>query len=495
MQLAQHQIEGVQRLVSNGGAQMFYYKAGTGKTRTALAAFNYYRSINPKIKLLVVCPINLIDGAWIEEINKCNFAGWTNFKYQNLHNKKKNCEKWVEPDIYICNFEHLWNDKNFEAIKNMMTLSDWMTVIDESSKMKNHESKTTERLNGYWSGRVGKSKYVSGIKDHAKIRVCMSATPAPNIEHEWWAQMYFLNPEILGKNFYAFKNKYFQLNRNGQVIPSGFFTKHQLAEMQRTGFKYELVKGAREEIFESMKQSVHVVDSLEGMPEEIDQFTYIEMPDEQRKIYNDMKNKFIVEIKQMINNQEVNQYSIANIALTKFLRLRQITSGFLRDEFGKDIAIVKNNLKLNALKDRIESYGKDQFIIWYNFDWERYAIIDLLNELNINYSQLHGDVAQSDRSNQKENFQQGITRAMIAHPRSMAHGFTFTNCHYMDFFSLNYSQEEYSQCHGRTARLGQKYTCVSNHLIFKDTIDEDILKVLQNKMTSTDIAEKYLRGI
>lgn len=510
MNLLPHQIEAVERTVKMNGKQFLKHKTGTGKTLTALATYKYYKDKDASIKMLVVCPINLIEGAWIKEIEKVRRENNWHFKWQNLNNGdyyldgeilKAKGFIWKAADILMVNYEYLMGDKKFNALMDVLTFGRWFCPLDESSCLKNHQSKTAERLLGWWDtdpndkSKRPRKKFFEGIKQKCEIRQALSATPAPNIEWEWWTQMFWLDDKILDDNFYKFRNRTFELKRGKQVAPGAFMNKAQLRELQRTGFKYEVVKGEWEKCLDRMKPYVHVVESLAGMPDEIDEFTIIEMGEEQRKIYNQMKRDYVAEIKREIEGKDITNFAIANVALTKLLRLRQITSGFIKDENDNEIPIVNKNLKIEALLNRIEQYGTDQVIIWCQFKWEMNKLFQILTDLGGGVSIMNGDVDQKDRQPNCDAFESGANRFMIAHPKSMKFGFTFINCHYEDFFSLDASSLDYQQCRGRTARHGQKHPCVYNHILCKGTIDEDMYKIITGKMTAADVAERYLKGM
>ncbi|MBS6611569.1 MAG: hypothetical protein KH288_08450 [Peptoniphilus harei] len=49
------------------------------------------------------------------------------------------------------------------------------------------------------------------------------------------------------------------------------------------------------------------------------------------------------------------------------------------------------------------------------------------------------------------------------------------------WFSLTWSLELYEQTNARLYRQGQKETVVIHHILAKGTIDEDVMKALENK--------------
>lgn len=483
VKLMKHQADGVEFAVKNGGIAAFFWDVGVGKTLGTLFTYAALKAKTPELKMLVICPISLIYGAWTREIEK-----FTNFTWHELHGEKNNLPKYVpkeKADIFIVNYEYLIGQKKYDDLTAFVMKHTWLCVLDESSFIRTHDAKRTDRI--------------LKIKNLFRHRLILSGTPAPNIEWEYWSQMSFLNDSILGNNFYGFKNRYFVLRRGNTIMPGKFLNSKALRKMHEQGFKYEISPQKREELFHKMKpwsMMVKAKDCLD-LPEELDEFRVIEMEPEQKRIYKEMRQHYIAELKG--SGGDIQSYAIANIVLTKLLRLRQITSGFVTDD--KDVAtpICKTNPKIQALREIIEETGKEQLIIWCQFHWEMDAVRDALKDYDVGISELHARIAFKDRDDQLNKFLNGTNRFMIAHPRSAAHGLTMVNCHIQVFFSLNASYEEYSQARGRIYRHGQKNNCLYFHLITKEpsfkepTIDESVLAIVQGKDTIQGFAERCLK--
>ncbi len=464
-----HQDDAVNFAIANQGIAAFFHDVGTGKTLSALSTFAALRQRTPHLKLLVICPLSLIYGAWTREINKF----FPQYNWVDLHGDK--CKAIGKMDICLINFESLISQKKFEDLNEMLSMVvNWICVIDESSKMKNHKARTVERI--------------LELKKHFKHRIVMSGTPAPNVEWEYWSQMFFLNNKILGSSFYKFKNVCFTLKRGNQAVPGQFMNAATLRKMHGQGFKYEIIPEKREEMFARMKPWCHHIKAKNclDLPEEIDEYRSIELTPAQKKVYKQMKDVYIAEL------APSGTFAVANVVLTKIMKLRQITSGFAINDKQEPISIDKKNPKLDALMDIIEECGDQQMIIWCHFHWEIDTIVSILSKIS-GISQLHGRIPQGQRNKNLDDFLDGSNRFLVAHPASASHGLTLTNCHISVFFSLDYSMEAYSQARGRIYRKGQKNNCIYFHLIAKGTIDEDVLAIVQKKETAQEVAERYLR--
>lgn len=455
--LFDHQKIATEFALRNNGNCALYMDIGTGKTLTALSVFSKLRENEPSLKMLVICPLSLIETAWGNDIK--NF---TTFSYCNLRGK------FEIADIFISNFELLISRKGEAILSPLLGLHKWLCVIDESSRMKNHKSKTT--------------KQILNLRRSVKYCIVMSGSPAPNGDWEFWPQLSFVQPGVLGGSFFGFRNHFFHLARNGQKLPAGsLINKSIAAKIFKEGWKYEITKEKKEQLLARIKPVCFFVkkeDCLD-LPEQIDEIREIEMNAEQKRIYNGMKEDLVAEIK--------NQQIAAPVALTKIMKLRQICSGFIIDEQSKALEI-EGNPKLKELESFLDEVGDDQAIIWCEF---RKEVADIQNLLGDRCVILDGTVTEKNEPIEK--FKAGQVRYLIANSQSMSHGVTLVNASVQIFYSLSYSYERYEQCRGRTHRFGQTRSCVYIHLLTKDSIEEVILKVLRKKGDAQQMVEAFLK--
>ena len=93
---------------------------------------------------------------------------------------------------------------------------------------------------------------------------------------------------------------------------------------------------------------------------------------------------------------------------------------------------------------------------------------------------IHGGV--TDRPAQIEAFQNDpAVRVFIGQIATAGLGITLTVASTMIFYSLDYSMSNYEQTRARIHRVGQKHPCTYIHLVAKGTVDEKVLKALQDK--------------
>lgn len=462
--LYKHQEDAIQFAIENGGKCAIFHSPGLGKTRTALEIYKHYRTTDPRLKLLVVCPLSLVNSAWGEDIHK-----FTDFTYAYFKEIKNDL-----PDIIIINYEALISHRNLPEIHRLVRSYDFMCVIDESSRLKNNKSLTTKTL--------------LGLSEYFRYRIIASGTPMPNSELELWGQINFVHPYILHNSFYAFRNTYFHLERNGKTMfmQGQYMTRERMRDILSRGWKYTITLQNRQKIMDIIKPFTHWVKKEEAvdLPEKVDEVREVVLNARERKAYDEMKRDLITEIK----GKEIT----AQVTLAKLMKLRQATSGFFYDEDGRVVEIGRSS-KLKELEEILEELGPQQVIVWVEFHHEVRVIQKLISE---KYGQDRVATLYADTKDKEDSifkFKTNQVQYLIAHPKSGGHGLTFTNCNTMVFFSLDYSYEAHSQARDRIHRIGQNKSCLYIYIIAKDSIDNELLKVLQKKQDLQDAVYAIIR--
>jgi len=481
-----HQKSGVEFLMNGTpvkGVGGLEWDTGTGKTYGALNFFERVRVHLPGTKLLIICPISLLEKAWGKDIKT-----FTEYGYYNIY-KEYDFKKVIRTnaDIFLINFDSMLSEKYVNLIKGLVQSSgsDWVCVLDESSKMKNYKAKTTKAL--------------LEMRELFRFRVIMSGTMAPNSEMEYWPQISFLDKEALGTSFFAFRNRFFHLKNRytGHEIPQGARMTRAMAQEVMKKCDYSITTAKRAELMNIIGKWLHVAKKnvCLDLPPTVDELRGIKMTEKQMAAYLKMKRDLILELK--------DSTITAPVALTKIMKLRQITSGFVYDENNKPHPLCEVSPKLAELLSIIEESGGKQVIIWIQFHWELMVICHELYKrygkdsvVTLASKEFNEDMerVKNDRDGSIQAFMDGKARFIVSHPKSGAHGLTLINCSLQVFFSLDFSYENYQQSRGRTDRHGQKESTTYIHLLAEDTIDEEILEVLRGKADAQQITYNLIHG-
>jgi SNF2 family DNA or RNA helicase len=458
MKLFKHQEDAIE-LAKQHGSYAFFHDCGCGKTCTAINVIKHWRKSGAG-PALVVCPLSIIDAAWLEDCRKFapELSAVSLWSKKPADRKKRLAE---QHDIYIANFE------TFKLLyPEIVTKKFGVLIVDESSKMKQHDSQTTRALlamAGLSTRGKGGLKFVS---NHVvPYRYVLSGTPAPNDETEYWSQIKFVagpGNKVFSDNYFSFRG-YFCYS-----IPISPVCK-----------KWKFKKSMRGELMETMKCIAHVVrkEDAVDLPEQTHVIRKVFLGDNEQKAYNTFKNELVL--------RYADQEILATSAIVEIMKLRQLTSGFAYTDTG---IIQTGESKLEELKSLLEEIGDNQVLIWANF---KHEIAMLLKELPSSDAIWSGT---PDRDAVIANFKSGGCKYLIANPQSAAHGLTFTNAKYAVYFSLNYSYELHEQSINRLHRIGQRHPCTYYYLIADNTVDELIYKTVLGKKVISDEVLNYLRS-
>jgi len=385
-------------------------------------------------KTLVICPLSIIECAWIEDCNKF----YPKRKIVSLWSKSKKLrlEKLnEEADIYIINYDGLkiiYNDilnKKFDCM-----------IVDESSKMKNMTSQITATL--------------LNLGEHIESKYVLSGCPTPNHNSEIFPQIKLINPDIFGNNYYGFLAKYFS----------------QDMENPHRWFQTDQNKDAFFERLREQSAFLRKEDCVD-LPEKTFLIRKYQLGKVQQKYYDNM----LSDIKDNINNWSKFEFT------AKLMKLREIISGFV---ISKDKEIIEfETQKDNELENVLEEIGNKPVIIWCQFIHEIERLAKKFNGIGLTSKTKDRDQIISDFKNDK-------IKLLFVHPKLLGMGLTFTNCSYNVYYSLSFSYEEFKQSQDRIHRIGQVNKCTYIVLSANKTIDESIYKCLSNKKNVVD--ELYL---
>ena len=436
-----------------------FAEMGTGKTKIALdnACILYNKG---KIdRLLVIAPKGTYMN-WVEQeipthvpdyIEKDILAWKPNIteKYEMQLKAIRNVENF-KLKIFVMNVESLSTKKGCYYAKLFLTGKSMM-IVDESTTIKNPQAKRT--------------KNVLGLAREAKYRRILTGSPVTQSPMDLWAQMDFLDPEILGQSsFYAFRTKYAVM-----ITANAAGGTHKYQKIVKFRNLAQLGNLVSPHSYRILKK-----DCLD-LPEKTFTKRIVELSEEQQKAYNEMKTSAITVLK--------GQPSTAVNVLTQLIRLHQITCGHMKTDDGEVI-----NLKNSRLEElmQILSETTGKAIIWANY------IHDILNiEAAIkkeygpsSYCTYYGATKQEDRQRCIYDFQNKMNdcRFFIGNTQTGGYGITLTAASTVIYYSNNYDLEKRIQSEDRAHRIGQKNPVLYIDLVAKKTVDEKIIQALRNKV-------------
>jgi SWI/SNF-related matrix-associated actin-dependent regulator 1 of chromatin subfamily A len=180
---------------------------------------------------------------------------------------------------------------------------------------------------------------------------------------------------------------------------------------------------------------------------------------------------------------------VAQLAITKALRLQQIVTGFVQTDEG-DVIEIKDNPRLKAVKELLQSlHEKHKVILWCSFRHNYKQLAKLCEELGIEYVSLTGEQNLEKKRDAMERFENDEkVRVVIANRRAGGIGVNLVAADYSIVYSRNFSLEEELQSEARNYRGGsqQHDRIVKIDLCAIGTIDEQVVDALHNKQSVSE---------
>jgi SNF2 family DNA or RNA helicase len=179
-------------------------------------------------------------------------------------------------------------------------------------------------------------------------------------------------------------------------------------------------------------------------------------------------------------------YCAVSIVLTKLLRLQQVLCGFVPNENETTVEIAEN--RTEKMMEVIEEMN-GKVIIWSRFVK---SIQRICNALKKEYGddcavEYYGATETDDRRNAVQQFQEGKPRFFVGNPQTGGYGITLTAASNVIYYANSFDLEIRMQSEDRCHRIGQNKTVTYVDLCSPKTVDEKIIKALQEKRSISDL--------
>ena len=403
---------------------------GLGKTVITLTAIDVLiNELFEVDRVLVIAPKRVAEDTWTRE-----HAKWDHLRHLRVSKVLGSPEQRrralaVDADIYVIGRDNVvWL---VEQCRQSWPFD--MVVIDELSSFKNPQAKRFRALKKV----IPKASRVVGL----------TGTPSANGLMDLWAEIYLLDRgERLGHTLGAYREKYFRPGaRNGYVV-----------------FKWEPLRGSREKIEAAISDiciSMSADDYL-TLPKRIDNLIPVKLNPQEMKQYKTMEAEQLLHI----DDEDV----VALNAAAVMTKLLQIANGSVYSHEGNVVRL--HDAKLEALLEIIDTTDSP-VLIFYSYKHDLAAIKAAIPGART----LDGpeDIAE---------WNAGRVQVLLAHPASVGYGLNLQEGgHVIVWYGLTWSLELYQQANARLYRQGQDKPVIIHHLIAEGTVDEQVMRALQEK--------------
>jgi SNF2 family DNA or RNA helicase len=418
---------------------------GSGKTLSALWAFDYLRKQGIVKRMLVISPLSTLERAWGDEI----FSNFFDMTFAVLHGTREKRHQLLAQDfdVYIINHDGIKSNDTVQLIQQREGLD--VIAVDEIASFRNSGTERWKSLN-----RIINPKVEVNGKMVVKPKPWvwgLTGTPTPNAPTDAWAQCKLISPARVPGYFGAFRD-------------------HVMKPISR--FKWGPREGALDVVKNAMQPAIRFSrEDCIDLPPTTHVTRQVDLTPDQRKAYNDMLRTFKAE-------HNGGQITAINEAV-KVSKLIQICCGVA---YGNDGEVtIPATARIDVVKEIIEEAGSKVLV----FVPLTAALKTVADELSKDYTVgvVHGETSRAERDTIFKNFQQSKDpHVIVANPGTLSHGLTLTAANTIIWFAPINSNETFQQANARIVRPGQKLNTLIVH-IEATALERKMYERLKGKQT------------
>jgi SNF2 family DNA or RNA helicase len=364
--------------------------------------------------------------------------------------------------ILIMNVEAFSTKKGLQFAHRFLSSHNALMGVDESTTIKNPSAKRT--------------KNILSLRSLTKYRRILTGSPVTKSPLDLFSQCNFLDPWLLDQSsYYSFRTRYAVCRK-----------------IQVQGRQVEIVVGYRNlsELSDKLKPFSYRVlkDDCLDLPKKTYLKRTIDLSDEQRKVYKQMKQEALA----VLNGKMVTSATV----ITQLMRLHQITCGHFTSDDGA-IQEIKNN-RISQLVDILEEV-EGKAVIWAHYRYDIEKIVEAISKKYGNNAVVtyYGDTTTDERAAAIKKIQdpESPVRFIVGTPQTGGYGITLTGASTMIYYSNGYDLEKRQQSEARIDRIGQEKPMTYIDIMAEDTIDMKIVKSLRSKVNiATEIMGEELKA-
>ena len=409
-----HQKETAEFLTQNTRAFCFN-EQGTGKTASVIWAADYLMSLGLIKRVLVVCPLSIMQSAWQADLFKFALHRKVDVAYGSADKRKAIVMGPAE--FVIVNYdgvpaiaEYAINSSAFDLI-----------VIDEANAYKNV---TTKR----W-------KLMRKLITPNTWLWMLTGTPAAQSPVDAYG---------LGKMCVPTRAPRFLGDYRDSVM------------IQMSAFRWVPRPDAEKIVFDMLQPAIRFEKAqCLDLPDVTYTSRFAPLTPQQNKYYKELKNQLLIEAA----GEDISSINAA----AKMNKLLQISGGAVYTDSGAVVDFDVSN-RLAVIEEVIQE-SSHKVLIFVPFRHTIIRLNEYLKNAGITCDVIHGDVSVQNRTYIFKKFQElPDPRVLIIQPMAAAHGVTLTAANTIIWYAPVTSTETYLQANARIDRPGQRNPMTVVHI-------------------------------
>ena len=428
---------------------------GLGKTIETIGVINSDPGI---ATALIVCP-NSLKLNW-----KAELQTWLTREYR----------------VEVASSQHFPNDYNILIInydicwRYQMQLREriWdLLVLDEATYIKNSKAQRTISILG---GKRGKSDKVLPLQ--AARHIYLTGTPIPNRPVEGWTLFHSLAPAVFD-SWWAYVHRYCDAHNNGfGMDTSGASNLDELrTKLRQTIMVRRLKKDVLKDLPPKRRMIIEVPPTAGSVKNKVDK----EIATYQSGLARLKGLQKAVELAKA--DEDESHYK------TAVKTLRSATSALFSEisKLRHDTAVAKIPFVTDFLKDTLDE-GAAKIIVFAHHHDVIHGICEAFPGVSVS---LTGEDSTALRQESVERFQKDPScKLFVGSILAAGFGLTLTASSHVVFAELDWVPGNVTQAEDRAHRIGQKDMVLVQHVVFNDSLDARMAKILVAKQEVIDRA-------
>ena len=428
-----YQTRGVNHIIEHPRSMLWLFM-GSGKTIMTLTAIRHLIRHRAIRSALVLGPKRVVESVWERETRKWSHLHGLTCSHILGNPQERLCGLTRPADIYLCNYENLpWLVAQLEHyfINNGVGLPFDMLVLDESTKMKHHDTKRLEAL--------------AKVLPYFHRRVGLTGSPASQGLIDLFGQFLAIDDGArLGYSYSAFTDRFF-------------------TPTDRDKRKFKVTEPGKLQIFNLVSDIVMELSSSESvrLPDMIENEIVVQLPPRARTQYDKLEREFFVELDSGCPLEVANEAAKIN-------KLLQFSNGAVYTDTETRAWESIHDAKLDALDDIVEEAAGNPVLVGYLYRTDLHRIMARYPDARNITGMSGAEFAQA-----LEDWRAGRLRLLLGHPASMGHGIDGLQegGHIGVWFGLPWPLELYDQFNARLHRQGQGDPVVIHKITTENTMD------------------------
>jgi SNF2 family DNA or RNA helicase len=408
-----------------------FNEQGTGKTASAIWAADYLLEQGVINRILVICPLSIMQSAWQADLFKFAVHRSVNVAYGDRAKRKQIINGIAE--FVIINF-------------------DGVGIVREEIKNGGFDLIIVDEANAYKNSRTERFKTLKYIMSPTTWLWMMTGTPAAQSP---------LDAYGLAKACVPAR------------APTLYTMYRESVMYQLTRFKWIPKPNSEAVVHELLQPAIRFTKKeCLDLPDVTHTSRFAPLSAQQLKYYKQLKKDFLI--------AAVGEEVSAVNAAANLNKLLQIACGAVYTDT-KNVIEFDVSARLNVLQEVIEESAQ-KVLIFIPYTHAINLVKEFMDKNNITAEIINGSVTVNKRTDIFKRFQENTEpKVLLIQPQAAAHGVTLTAANIVIWYAPVTSSETYLQANARVHRQGQKNPVTVVH-IEGSPVEAKLYEMLQNKL-------------